>query len=195
MTDQQYDLCIIGGGINGTGIARDAAGRGLTVVLVEGDDLASGTSSASSKLIHGGLRYLEYGNYRLVKESLREREILLRTAPHLVRPMEFVLPLDGRGRPMWKIRAGFWLYRRFAGKTRLKPSRAVNALQNQSFGAALRPEYKKGYVYSDAWGDDTRLVVMNAVDAAENGADIRTRTICTGLKAEGGAWIISLHDR
>jgi glycerol-3-phosphate dehydrogenase len=195
MTDQHYDLCIIGGGINGAGIARDAAGRGLTVVLVEGDDLASGTSSASTKLIHGGLRYLEYRNFKLVKESLREREILHRTAPHLVRPMEFVLPLDGRGRPLWKIQLGFWLYGRLAGKTRFKPARQVNNLPLQSFGAHLRPEFKKGFLYSDAWGDDTRLVVMNAVDAAENGADIRTRTICTGLKAEGGSWIISLHDR
>ena len=195
MTDQHYDLCIIGGGINGAGIARDAAGRGLTVVLVEGDDLASGTSSASTKLIHGGLRYLEYRNFKLVKESLREREILHRTAPHLVRPMEFVLPLDGRGWPLWKIQLGFWLYGRLAGKTRFKPARQVNNLPLQSFGAHLRPEFKKGFLYSDAWGDDTRLVVMNAVDAAENGADIRTRTICTGLKAEGGSWIISLHDR
>ena len=195
MTDQHYDLCIIGGGINGAGIARDAAGRGLTVVLVEGDDLASGTSSASTKLIHGGLRYLEYRNFKLVKESLREREILHRTAPHLVRPMEFVLPLDGRGRPLWKIQMGLWLYGRLSGKTRFKPARQVNNLPLQSFGAHLRPEFKKGFLYSDAWGDDTRLVVMNAVDAAENGADIRTRTICTGLKAEGGFWIISLHDR
>ena len=183
MTDQHYDLCIIGGGINGAGIARDAAGRGLTVVLVEGDDLASGTSSASTKLIHGGLRYLEYRNFKLVKESLREREILHRTAPHLVRPMEFVLPLDGRGRPLWKIQMGLWLYGRLSGKTRFKPARQVNNLPLQSFGAHLRPEFKKGFLYSDAWGDDTRLVVMNAVDAAENGADIRTRTICTGLKA------------
>ncbi|MCB1682392.1 MAG: glycerol-3-phosphate dehydrogenase [Rhodospirillales bacterium] len=195
MTNQQYDLCIIGGGINGAGIARDAAGRGLTVVLVEGDDLASGTSSASTKLIHGGLRYLEYFNFKLVKESLRERETLFRTAPHLVHPLEFVLPCDGKGRPLWKIRMGLWLYGRFAGRTRFKPSRFIGNLQSQPFGADLRPDFKKGFVYYDAWGDDTRLVVMNAVDAAENGADIRTRMICTGLKAEEGGWTISLHDR
>lgn len=196
MSVTHYDLCIIGGGINGAGVARDAAGRGLSVLLVEGDDLASGTSCASTKLIHGGLRYLEHMNFGLVRESLRERETLLRVAPHLVRGMSFVLPLGGDGRlPAWKVRLGLFLYGWFAGKTRLAPSRFISDLGAHAFGLVLRPEYKKGFVYSDAWGDDTRLVVLNAVDAAENGADIRLRTICTGLQIEGGRWSVSLHDR
>ncbi len=195
MSVSHYDLCVVGGGINGAGIARDAAGRGLSVILVEGDDLASGTSSASTKLIHGGLRYLEHMNFRLVRESLRERETLLRTAPHLVRGMDFVLPMGGSGHPAWKVKLGLKLYGWFAGKTRLSRFRTVPNFAAEAFGVPLRPEYKRGFVYSDGWGDDTRLVVLNAVDAAENGADIRTRTICTGLKAESGSWVVSLHDR
>lgn len=196
MSDTHYDLCIIGGGINGAGIARDAAGRGLSVLLVEGDDLGSGTSSASTKLIHGGLRYLEHMNFRLVRESLAEREALLRVAPHLVRGMEFVLPMGKGGkRPIWKIRLGLWLYDLFAGNSRLAHSRFIRNLGSESFGVPLRPEYKKGFVYSDAWGDDTRLVVLNAVDALENGADIRLRTICTGIQEDGKVWSVALHDR
>lgn len=195
MSVSHYDLCVIGGGINGAGIARDAAGRGLSVILVEGDDLASGTSSASTKLIHGGLRYLEHMNFRLVRESLRERETLLRIAPHLVRPMSFVLPLGGSSHPAWKVRLGLRLYGWFAGKSQLPRSRTVANFAAEAFGLPLRPEFKRGFVYSDGWGDDTRLTVLNAVDAAENGADIRTRTICTGLRAESGCWVVSLHDR
>ncbi len=190
---KHYDLCVIGGGINGTGIARDAAGRGLSVLLVEGDDLAMGTSSASTKLIHGGLRYLEYYDFKLVKESLREREILLQTAPHLVCPMEFVLPLDKDARPEWMVRAGLFLYDWMAGKSIIPKSRRV-FLTNDRTGLPLRDHLKRGFVYGDGWADDSRLVVTNAVDAHLRGAEIKTRTICTSLKEEEQGWSVSLHD-
>ena len=190
---KHYDLCVIGGGINGTGIARDAAGRGLSVLLVEGDDLAMGTSSASSKLIHGGLRYLEYYDFKLVKDSLREREILLQTAPHLVCPAEFVLPLDKGARPEWMVRAGLFLYDWMAGKSVIPKSRRVY-LTNDRVGLPLRDHLKRGFVYGDGWVDDSRLVVMNAVDAKARGADVMTRTICTSLNEEEQGWSVSLFD-
>lgn len=169
------DLLIIGGGVNGAGIARDAAGRGLRVVLVEQDDLAAHTSSASTKLIHGGLRYLEYREFRLVREALQERERLLRIAPHIAWPLRFVLPLGPGSRPAWLLRAGLFLYDHLGGPISLPRSTAV-ALDRPPFGAGLSPGLTRGFAYSDAWVDDSRLVVLNAMDAAARGAAILTRT-------------------
>jgi glycerol-3-phosphate dehydrogenase len=172
-----YDLAIIGGGINGAGIARDAAGRGLRVLLVEQNDLASGTSSASTKLIHGGLRYLEHGWFRLVREALAEREVLLCVAPHLIRPMRFVLPLEPGGRAWWLLRLGLFIYDHLGGRKLLPGTRAIDLLRDP-LGAPLQARYRKGYEYSDCQADDARLVVLNARDAADRGANIRTRTRC-----------------
>ncbi len=186
----QFDLLIVGGGINGAAIARDAAGRGLKVLLVERDDLASHTSSASSKLIHGGLRYLEQYEFRLVAEALREREVLLRTAPHLVRPLRFILPDPKGGRPWWMIRAGLLLYGMIGGHSRMQRPRAVGRGD-----AAVRAPLKGSYrlaEYWDGWTDDSRLVVTNAVDAAERGAEIATRTEFLGGRREGGRWTARL---
>jgi len=169
-----YDLLVVGGGVNGAGVARDAAGRGLKVLLVERDDLAAHTSSASTKLIHGGLRYLEYYEFRLVREALQERERLIRIAPHISWPMRFVLPRPKGGRPDWMIRAGLWLYDHLGGKSSLPRSRAVD-LREPILADGLKPGLKRGYVYSDAWVDDARLVALNALDAAERGATIWTR--------------------
>ena len=192
--DGTVDLLIIGGGINGTGIARDAAGRGLSVVLCEQDDLAAATSSASSKLIHGGLRYLEHFPFRLVRESLSEREVLLANAPHLARPMRFVLPHDASLRPGWLIRAGLFLYDHLGERRRLPASRAVD-LSAAPEGAPLRPQLRKGFVYTDCWVDDSRLVVLNALGAAERGATILTRTRFDSARRVGGAWEATLRDR
>src|SRR5688500_9501556 len=169
-----FDLRIIGGGINGAAIARDAAGRGLSVLLVEKDDLAAHTSSASSKLIHGGLRYLERFDFRLVRESLREREVLLRTAPHLVRPLRFILPAPPGGRPAWFLRAGLRLYDWLAGRSSLPRSGRV-AEGEPGLHAPLKPGFSL-LSYWDGWADDARLVVLNALAAAEAGAEIATRT-------------------
>jgi glycerol-3-phosphate dehydrogenase len=165
-----FDLAVIGGGINGCGIARDAAGRGLSVLLLEQDDLASGTSSASTKLIHGGLRYLEHHAFRLVRESLTEREVLLRAAPHLIRPMRFVLPHHAGLRPRWLMRLGLFLYDHLGGREILPGTRSLD-LHSDPAGAPLRPEFTRGFEYSDCWADDARLVVLNACDAAARGAD------------------------
>lgn len=191
-----YDLCVVGGGINGAGIARDAAGRCLKVLLLERGDLGCATSSASTKLIHGGLRYLEYGQFRLVREALRERATLLKIAPHIVHPMEFILPHDPQMRPAWMIRTGLFLYDHLAGRGGLAPSRAVD-LAEDTAGKPLSPVYDRGFVYSDASVDDARLVVLNAVDAAEHGADIRTRAACTGLEPiKGGrGWRVSFTEK
>ena len=192
-----YDLVIIGGGINGTGIARDAAGRGLRVLLAESDDLASATSSASTKLIHGGLRYLEYFEFRLVSEALAEREVLLSIAPHIVWPLEFVLPHERHLRPAWMIRAGLFLYdhlgaRAFgASRSSLPKSRSVS-LAADGYGAGLKPEFERGFVYFDCWVDDARLVVLNARSAAQHGATILTRTRCTGARREKSEWVVAL---
>ena len=179
------DLLIIGGGINGTAIARDAAGRGLEVLLVEKDDLASHTSSASSKLIHGGLRYLEQYEFGLVRESLHERETMLRTAPHLVRPLEFLLPDPPGGRPWWMIRAGLLLYDLLAGRGSLPRSRGLKKADPRA--AALKPGHKLAS-YWDAWVDDARLVALNAVAAADKGAEIATRTELLSARRDGDIW-------
>ena len=182
-----FDLLIIGGGINGTGIARDAAGRGLSVCLVEQDDLAGHTSAASTKLIHGGLRYLEYYEFRLVREALAERERLLAIAPHIVWPMRFVLPLGAGMRPAWMIRAGLFLYDHIGGKRSLPGSRAVR-LTADGLGAGLKQQSGRAFAYSDCWVEDSRLVVLNAVDACQRGARIRTRTRLVSARRDAGAW-------
>ena len=199
MDIEHYDLLIIGGGINGAGIARDAAGRGLKVLLVEQSDLASATSSASTKLIHGGLRYLEYFKFRLVAESLAERETLLRIAPHIVWPLEFVLPHESHLRPAWMIRAGLFLYDHlghrllgFGGKSSLPRSKGVR-LAGGGYGAGLKPEFERGFVYYDCWVDDARLVVLNARSAVAHGATIRTRTRLVSARREGGKWAATLN--
>src|SRR5512132_2538563 len=156
------DLLITGGGINGAGIARDAAGRGLSVTLVEKDDLASATSSWSSKLIHGGLRYLEQYEFRLVREALREREVLLKLAPHIIRPLLFVLPHDASMRPAWMIRTGLWLYDHLGGRITLPGSKQV-AFPHAEFSAGLKPDLRSGFVYSDCRVDDSRLTLINAM--------------------------------
>jgi glycerol-3-phosphate dehydrogenase len=187
-----FDLAIIGGGINGCGIARDAAGRGLSVLLVEQGDLAGGTSSASTKLIHGGLRYLEYYAFRLVRESLAEREVLLRMAPHIVHPLRFVLPHHAGLRPRWLIRLGLFLYDHLGGREILPGTRALD-LRADPAGEPLRPEFTRAFEYSDCWVDDARLVVLNALDAAARGADIRTRTRCEVARHADGAWHLALQ--
>ncbi len=186
-----YDLLIVGGGINGAGIARDAAGRGLSVLLCEQDDLAAHTSSASTKLIHGGLRYLEHLQLSLVRKALIEREILLNSAPHLMRPLRFVLPHDAHLRPAWMIGAGLFLYDHLARRRRLPGSAGID-LRSHVAGAPLKQQYVRGFVYSDGWTDDARLVVLNAIDARERGALIQTRTRCEKLEATRGQWVATL---
>ncbi|BAT57946.1 aerobic glycerol-3-phosphate dehydrogenase [Variibacter gotjawalensis] len=186
-----FDLAIIGGGINGAGIARDAAGRGLKVLLVEQNDLASATSSASTKLIHGGLRYLEHYAFRLVREALMEREVLLRMAPHLIRPMRFVLPHHKGIRPAWLLRLGLFIYDHLGGRKLLPPTATID-LTASPLGKPLKPEYVKAFEYSDGWVDDARLVVLNALDASERGASIRTRTACTHAERHSDHWRLTL---
>ena len=187
------DLLIIGGGVNGAGIARDAAGRGLAVMLCEQGDLASATSSASSKLIHGGLRYLEYCRFRFVREALLEREVLLGIAPHIVWPARFILPHDKGLRPAFMIEAGLFLYDWFARRNRLGRSRRLD-LRTAKEGAPLKDHLTTGFAYSDCRVDDSRLVVLNAVDARERGANIRPRTRCVSAKREQGMWRAALLD-
>jgi glycerol-3-phosphate dehydrogenase len=188
-----FDLAIIGGGINGAGIARDAAGRGLKVVLVEQNDLASGTSSASSKLIHGGLRYLEHGAFGLVRAALGERELLLRMAPHLIRPLRFVLPLDAAGRSPFVVRLGLLVYD-LIGRREILPGTRTLDLISDAAGQPLKRRFHRAYEYSDCFADDARLVVLNTVDAAERGAAIRTRTRC--VRAErADVWRLILNAR
>ncbi len=188
-----YDLLIVGGGINGAGIARDAAGRGLRVMLVEQDDLASHTSSASTKLIHGGLRYLEYGEFRLVRESLIERERLWGMAPHIIWPLRFVLPQTQSPRPAWMVRLGLFLYDHLGGRKRL-PGTETIALDRSSVGDGLADQRGRAFVYSDCWVEDSRLVVLNARDAADRGADIRTRTRLVDARREGDIWTATIAD-
>jgi glycerol-3-phosphate dehydrogenase len=188
-----YDLVVIGGGINGAGIARDAQGRGLKTLLVEARDLASATSSASSKLIHGGLRYLEQYEFRLVREALIEREVLLKMAPHLVRPLAFVLPHRPHLRPGWMIRIGLFLYDHLGGRERLPGSYGIDC-RIHDFGRPLASDISRAFVYADCWVDDARLVVANARDAADRGAEIRTRTRCIEARRESGAWRVRLAD-
>ena len=175
---ERFDLLIIGGGVNGAGIARDAAGRGLKVCLVEKDDLANHTSSASTKLVHGGLRYLEHLEFRLVRESLIERERLLEIAPHIIWPLRFVLPHDEGLRPKWMLRLGLFLYDNLGGRKLLPPTENVD-LRQPPHDTVLEDRLTTGFEYSDCWVEDSRLVVLNCLDASERGADIRTRTECT----------------
>lgn len=189
----EYDLAIIGGGINGCGIARDAAGRGLSVVLVEQGDLASATSCASTKLIHGGLRYLENYHFRLVRESLRERQRLLSLAPHLVRPMRFVMPYVAGMRPGWMLRTGFRLYDWFSGGGSLPRTRTLD-LADDPAGVPLKSGFGLGFEYSDCVTDDARLVVANAIGAREKGASIRPRTRCVAARREDGLWHLVLQS-
>lgn len=194
MNSIECDVLVVGGGINGAGIARDAAGRGLSVVLCEKDDLASHTSSASSKLIHGGLRYLEHYEFALVRKALIEREVLLRSAPHIMWPLRFVMPHDRGQRPAWLIRAGLYLYDSLARREFLPGSETAN-LRCHSAGRDLKPEFTRAFVYSDGWVDDARLVVLNAVDARARGASIFTRTACTALARHGSHWQATLAHR
>ncbi|MCC5857271.1 MAG: glycerol-3-phosphate dehydrogenase [Ectothiorhodospiraceae bacterium] len=193
MGKQDWDLVVIGGGINGTGIARDAAGRGLKVLLCEQHDLAAHTSSASTKLIHGGLRYLEQGDIRLVRKALRERERLLHAAPHIIWPMRFVLPHGADLRPAWMLRVGLFLYDHLGGRGQLPRSHGIR-LRHHPAGAALQARFKQGFEYSDCWVQDSRLVVLNARDAAERGACIRTRTIFADAVRRSRGWIVRLRD-
>ena len=188
---QSCDLLIVGGGVNGTGIARDAAGRGIAVLLCEQDDLAAHTSSASTGLIHGGLRYLEEFHFMLVRKALREREVLLAAAPHIMRPLRFVMPYAAHLRPAWMIRAGLFLYDHLAARARLAASSGVD-LRTHVAGAPLKEAYSRGFVYSDVQTDDARLVVLNALDARARGATILTHTRCTQLTAHGGRWRATL---
>ncbi len=187
-----FDIAVIGGGINGAGIARDAAGRGLSVLLAEQGDLAGATSSASTKLVHGGLRYLEQYEFRLVREALSEREVLLRNAPHIVWPLRFVLPHHAGLRPWWMIRLGLFLYDHIGGRRILPASRSVD-LRRDPAGGPLKPAYARGFEYSDCWVDDARLVVLNARDAARLGADIRVRTRVVDARRQDGVWRLRLR--
>ncbi|HTU53061.1 MAG TPA: glycerol-3-phosphate dehydrogenase [Acetobacteraceae bacterium] len=187
-----YDLVIIGGGINGAGIARDAAGRGLKVLLAEKGDLAEGTSSRSGKLVHGGLRYLEYYEFRLVREALIEREVLLAAAPHIIRPMRFVLPHAPNQRPAILIRIGLFLYDHLGGRRTLPGSRRLD-LAHAPEGAPIRDDFHVGFEYADCWVDDARLVVLNALDAAARGAQVLTRTKVARARREDGAWRVALR--
>ncbi|MFM5895028.1 MAG: glycerol-3-phosphate dehydrogenase, partial [Novosphingobium sp.] len=188
--DKIFDLAVIGGGVNGAGIARDAAGRGAKVLLLEAGDLAQGTSSASTKLIHGGLRYLEHYEFALVRESLTEREALWAIAPHIIHPMRFVLPYVQGLRPRWLLRLGLFLYDHVGGRKRLPATRTID-LKSHPAGAPLKSGFTTGFEYSDGWVDDARLVLLNAKDAAERGAEVRTRTRVSGAKRVGDTWEIA----
>jgi glycerol-3-phosphate dehydrogenase len=188
-----YDAIVVGGGVNGAGIARDLAGRGARVLLCEKDDLASHTSSSSTKLIHGGLRYLEYREFSLVRKALAEREVLLKSAPHIMWPLRFVMPHDPSMRPVWMIRAGLFLYDHLAHREVLPPSRTVD-LRKHVAGAPLDPRFTKGFVYSDGWVDDARLVALCALDAAERGATVLTRTACVDAERGAERWRVTLQS-
>ncbi len=187
------DVLVVGGGINGAGIARDLAGRGLSVLLCEKDDLAAHTSSSSTKLIHGGLRYLEYYEFSLVKKSLAEREVLLRSAPHIMWPLRFVMPHDPGMRPVWMVRAGLFLYDHLARREVLPGSRTVD-LRRHVAGAPLKRGFSKGFVYSDGWVDDARLVVLCAIDAAERGAQVLTGWACVDARRGAKTWRAKLQS-
>ncbi len=193
--DRIFDLAIIGGGINGCGIARDAAGRGNTVFLCEMNDLASGTSSWSTKLVHGGLRYLEYYEFRLVREALIEREILWQIAPHIIRPLRFVLPHRAGLRPAWLLRLGLFLYDHIGGRNLLPPTRSVDLTRDEVGKPLIANRYTKGFEYSDCFVDDARLVVLTARDAADRGAEICTRTRAVEIRQADGLWNVTVEDR
>ena len=186
------DVLIIGGGINGCGIARDLAGRGWRVMLAEKDDLASHTSSSSTKLIHGGLRYLEYYEFSLVRKALQEREVLLKSAPHIMWPLRFVMPHDPSTRPAWMIRIGLFLYDHLAKREVLPGSRGID-LRTHVAGKPLKPLFKRGFVYSDGWVDDARLVLLTAIDARSRGAEVLTRTRCTSAQRAADGWTAVLE--
>jgi glycerol-3-phosphate dehydrogenase len=194
MSQTDFDILIIGGGINGCGIARDAVGRGYSVILAEMHDLASGTSSASTKLIHGGLRYLEHYEFRLVRESLMEREVLWKMAPHIIWPLRFVLPHHGGLRPAWLLRLGLFLYDHIGGRKLLPKTRTLN-LADDPAGKPLRKDCSRAFEYSDAWVQDARLVALNARDAADRGAEILTRTRVTHLQRVNGGFQVKLKDQ
>jgi glycerol-3-phosphate dehydrogenase len=191
---QVFDLAIIGGGINGCGIARDAAGRGLSVFLCEMNDLASGTSSWSTKLIHGGLRYLEYYEFRLVREALIEREVLWRMAPHIIKPLRFVLPHHQKLRPAWLLRLGLFLYDHLGGRKLLPPTRTVDLAHDPVGEPLAKGRFSRAFEYSDCFVDDARLVLLNALDAAARGAVVRTRTRAHDLKRQDGVWQVTIED-
>ncbi|MDB5730839.1 MAG: dependent oxidoreductase [Variovorax sp.] len=186
------DVLVVGGGINGCGIARDLAGRGFRVVLCEKDDLASHTSSSSTKLIHGGLRYLEYYEFSLVRKALQDREVLLKSAPHIMWPLRFVMPHDPGMRPAWMIRIGLFMYDHLARREVLPGSRGID-LRRHAAGAPLKPRFERGFVYSDGWVDDARLVVLNALDARARGAEVLTRTRCTAAQRDAVGWTATLQ--
>ncbi|MEM1398598.1 MAG: glycerol-3-phosphate dehydrogenase, partial [Pseudomonadota bacterium] len=185
-----FDVVIIGGGINGCGIARDLAGRGLKVALLEMADLAQATSSSSTKLFHGGLRYLEYYEFRLVRESLIEREVLLRAMPHIAWPLRFILPHHKGLRPAWLLRLGLFIYDHLGGRKILPGTKSVNLRQNP-VGTPLKGSYKRAFEYSDCWVEDSRLVVLNARDAADRGAEIYPRTRCEKADRQGDIWTVT----
>ncbi|EIM25565.1 glycerol-3-phosphate dehydrogenase [Microvirga lotononidis] len=187
------DLLIVGGGINGAGIARDAVGRGLSVVLCEQGDLAGYTSSASTKLIHGGLRYLEYYEFRLVREALFERERLLNSAPHIIWPLRFILPHEKGIRPAWFVRLGLFLYDHLAPRKKLPGTEGIKLTRHPA-GQALKPGFDTAFVYSDCWVEDSRMVALNAIDAFEKGADIRVRTKLVSARRDGGTWVATLQN-
>jgi glycerol-3-phosphate dehydrogenase len=187
------DLLIVGGGINGAGIARDAVGRGLSVVLCEQGDLAGYTSSASTKLIHGGLRYLEYYEFRLVREALFERERLLESAPHIIWPLRFILPHEKGIRPAWFVRLGLFLYDNLAPRRKLPGTETIKLTRHPA-GQGLKPGFDTAFVYSDCWVEDSRMVALNALDAFEKGADIRVRTKLVSARRDGDAWVASLQN-
>ncbi len=193
-SEELFDLLVIGGGINGVGVARDAAGRGLSVLLCERDDLGGATSSASSKLLHGGLRYLEQYQFRMVRHALAEREVLLDAAPHIVRPLRFVLPHNRSIRPYWMIRLGVFLYDRLARRNTLPDSRGLDFRTGKD-ASPLKPEFARGLEYSDCWVDDSRLVILSAIDARDHGAEILTRTACRTANWTGEYWECQLEDR
>src|ERR1700709_451793 len=184
---EPVDLLLIRGGVTRARVARGAAGRGLSVVMCEKDDLAQGTSSRSGKLVHGGLRYLEYYEFRLVREALIEGEGLLHSARHIIWPMRFVLPHSPGDRPAWLVRLGLFLYDHLGGRKKLPATRTLN-LRRDPEGAPIKDEHTRGFEYSDCWVDDARLVVLNAIDAAERGAEVLTRTVCTSARRDHGFW-------
>ena len=191
---RDVDLLVIGGGINGAGIARDAIGRGLSVVLCEKDDFGEGTSSRSGKYIHGGLRYLEYYEFRLVRESLIEREVILKAAPHIVWPLRLVLPHSPEQRPVWLIWLGLFLYDHLGGRKRLPATRRLD-LRTAAEGRVVRDRFTQAFEYSDCWVDDARLVLLNALDAARRGATVLSRTAAVSARRDGDGWLVELEDQ
>ncbi|MCV2353758.1 glycerol-3-phosphate dehydrogenase [Paucibacter sp. B2R-40] len=185
--EEHFDVLVVGGGINGAGIARDLAGRGWKVILAEASDFAAHTSSSSTKLIHGGLRYLEYFEFSLVRKALQEREVLLKSAPHIIWPLRFVMPHDKAMRPAWMVRIGLFLYDHLAHREVLPGSTSVN-LRSSKLGAPLKAQYKRGFVYSDGWVDDARLVLLNALDARDKGAEMLTRSPVTSVQRHAQGW-------